>query len=149
MNAKRDLHSIAKNDKILNDILERVAALQTLTAQLKAFLPEPLNAHCWAANLEDGALTIGVDNTVWMSHIRALTMDLLRHLRQDPRYASIRQIKGKVQLFDKPRVAKKSSPALHNISSENAETLQALAEDMDDPALKAVLERLAKRHADK
>lgn len=128
----------------LGALLGQVHLLRRLTAALRDALPEPLAAHCLAANLDDETLVIGCSSSAWAAKLRYQLPTLLARLRDHPGLAALSQIRIRVQppREERPRAVRRRT----RLSPHSADILSTLAEGTADPALKAALLRLS-RHA--
>jgi hypothetical protein len=128
----------------LNALLGQVQRLRRLTGVLRRALPEPLAAHCVAANLDGDTLVVGCDSSAWAAKLRYHLPTLLARLQDLPETPALSHIRIRVQPLREP--PRRAAPRRARLSVHNAELLAAMADGTADPALKAALLRLS-RHA--
>lgn len=122
----------------LTDQAQRLAELQQLVhAQLQPAARE----HCQLAAWRDGALLLIITDGHWATRLRYQQRRLLRQLQDHPAFAGLQRIVFKVQ---PPHTAMQRQLRSATLSAEAAENIQATAEHIDDPRLRAALERLAR-----
>ena len=129
---------------VLPEVKARIEILDILNCQLQQCLGEPLAAHCWIANFRDLCLFIHTDSSVWHSKLRFLMPKIQAELRH-PRYGPFTQIKIRVRSDAKELSTEQAQ--LPRISPQNAELLQSMALDLDDPRLRLAFRRLS-RHTE-
>lgn len=125
----------------LQTILHKTKQLHNLQQNIDRYLPTDLKAYCSVANYCEGHLVLVAENAAWAMHIRYQTPELLKHLRDDPLFAQLRQITVKVQRTA-PEPPKQSLP-VEPLSPQSRNVLEETAAQIDDPDLKAALLRLA------
>ncbi|AZF23096.1 DUF721 domain-containing protein [Pseudomonas sp. R3-52-08] len=127
----------AKPLKAIFGHAQRLAHLQRL---LESQLQPAAREHCHVASWREGNLLLIVTDGHWATRLRYQQKRLQRQLMVFDEFAGLTRIQFKVQ---PPAVLR--SPAGHtmDLSEQAAETLQATAEGISDPGLRAALERLA------
>ncbi|AZF17649.1 DUF721 domain-containing protein [Pseudomonas sp. R3-18-08] len=127
----------AKPLKAIFGHAQRLAHLQRL---LESQLQPAAREHCHVASWREGNLLLIVTDGHWATRLRYQQKRLQRQLMVFDEFAGLTRIQFKVQ---PPAVLR--SPAVHtlDLSEQAAETLQATAEGISDPGLRAALERLA------
>ena len=124
--------------RLLLNQAERLAHLQRL---LESQLQPAARAHCHVASWRDGTLLLVVTDGHWATRLRYQQRRLLRQLQDHPAFAGLQRIVFKVQ---PPHTAMQRQLRSATLSAEAAENIQATAEHIDDPRLRAALERLAR-----
>ncbi|PWB33790.1 DUF721 domain-containing protein [Pseudomonas sp. SDI] len=123
--------------KALFSQAQRLAQLQRL---LESQLQPAAREHCHVASWREGTLLLIVTDGHWATRLRYQQKRLQRQLQALEAFASLNRILFKVQpTATTPRVG--GHPM--DISSESAQNIQATAEGISDPKLRAALERLA------
>lgn len=127
-----------------NRLLTRVRQLQSLSNTLHDCLPADLVQHTQVVRWENGRLTVQTDSAAWATRLRYLTPQLLRCLRQSPTFAEARHIELRVA-----PLAASTAPAVQRayLSPHSASIIDANADSIADPLLRAALKRLA-RHGE-
>ncbi|MFA5627644.1 MAG: DUF721 domain-containing protein [Thiohalomonadaceae bacterium] len=123
-------------------LLEQVRLLQSLTTQLRRCLDNEAAKHIQVAAFTDKTLIVQTDSAIWATRFRYLTPQLLQCLHETTHISQLQRLKIHVA----PR-AEPDKPILRpmTLSMENAAILDALADNIDHPALRHALQRLASR----
>ncbi|MCU1721061.1 MULTISPECIES: DUF721 domain-containing protein [unclassified Pseudomonas] len=123
--------------KALFSHAQRLAQLQRL---VESQLQPAAREHCHVASWREGTLLLVVTDGHWATRLRYQQKRLQRALQQLDVFVSLNRIQFKVQ-----PTASSPRPGGHvmDISSKSAENIQATAEGISDPNLRAALERLA------
>lgn len=123
--------------KALFNQAQRLAQLQRL---VESQLQPAAREHCRVATWREGTLTLVVTDGHWATRLRYQQKRLQRQLQQLDAFVNLNRILFKVQ-----PVATPPRPPSHviDISDKSAETIQATAQGISDPNLRAALERLA------
>ncbi|NER64221.1 DUF721 domain-containing protein [Pseudomonas sp. MAFF212427] len=123
--------------KALFSQAQRLAQLQRL---VESQLQPAAREHCHVASWREGTLLLIVTDGHWATRLRYQQKRLQRQLQAMEVFSSLTRILFKVQ-----PVAGVAPAAGHpmDISTRSAENIQATAEGITDPKLKAALERLA------
>lgn len=136
---------LAMQNTNLQSLLERAAVLDGMNRRLLQHLPAPLNTHVCLANIRDDTAIIMASSSVWLTRARYLGPDILNFIRQEPGLNRINKVLFKIQ----PSHQQPPVPPIRPQLSENAsELLISTAKVIDDPALKAALHKLSRRHQD-
>lgn len=117
----------------------RLAHLQRL---VDGQLQPAARAHCQVASWREGTLLLVVTDAHWATRLRYQQRRLQRDLQ------ALQEFHGLLRILFKVEPLRGGAPrqrAGAMISSDAAEALQATAEGISDPALRAALERLAAR----
>jgi hypothetical protein len=138
---------LSGNRTAVGRLMERVAAQARLTASVLACLPPDLAPHCRSATRDHDRLVLAFDSPAWAQRARYLLP------RFDPRLRSAlgeawappviqvsRSGRGPER---KPAGTRKGTRP--GISARSRETIRGAARCIDDPELRAALERLASR----
>ncbi len=135
------------NHRDLQTVLSKVKAIQTLNQTIIPMLDESLQKYCQVANLTNGVLVLLTANGSVATQMRYTIPDLLKKLRGNPSLRHIREVQCKVRPPVEVDVVrggvktKRKKVAL--LSTETAETLMDMAETIEDPELRAAMQRIA------
>lgn len=127
----------AKPLKALFGHAQRITHLQQL---LDSQLQPAAREHCHVASWRDGCLLLIVTDGHWATRLRYQQRRLHRQLQALEEFANLSKILFKVQ----PRSgANRAGNRTIHLSERAAQNIQASAEGISDPKLRAALERLA------
>ena len=129
-----------RDAKPLRAIFRQAERLTHLQRLLESQLQPAAREHCRVASWREGCLLLVVTDGHWATRLRYQQRRLQRQLMGFDEFASLMRIQFKVQPPAPPQGA-----ATHTIdlSPDAAENIQATAEGISDPKLRAALERLA------
>ncbi len=101
-------------------------------------------AHCEPTYYEDGRLTITVRSSAWASRLRQQQAELMQTLKQQSAFRELRDIKVRVQPTEQALLAVSTAPDVppSRLSSNAARVVRDVAQTVNDPQLRAALERL-------
>jgi hypothetical protein len=107
----------------------------------------PLIHHSAPLSYTRGCLEIQVDSAAWASRVRQTQSALLSRIREIPGFQDLRELKIRVE----PGAVAAAVPAKNDVPpatlpkppAQTARLLRSLASGVDDPALRAALERLS------
>ena len=124
----------------LKALLSQAQRLATIKRLLDTQLQPAAREHCHVAAWREGSLLLVVTDGHWATRLRYQQRRLQQGLQGLPEFAGLTRILFKVQ----PSVGAKrpAGPGL-DLSDSAADNLQATAEGITDPNLRAALERLA------
>lgn len=136
---------LIRTNSTLKGLYARAKNIERLQALLDMLLEPAAREHCRIASLRDGVLRLTVSDSHWATRMRYQQKRLIRQLQAFNEFATLTKIHCKVQ----PVVVKKP-PALNPMrrSAVAAQALKDTADQVNDPSLKAALERLAHHHKD-
>jgi len=124
--------------KALFSQAQRLDHLQHLVASQ---LQPAAREHCHVASWREGCLLLIVTDGHWATRLRYQQRRLLKQLQALEEFATLTKILFKVQ----PPAAERRAPdRTISLSSCAAESIQATADGITDPKLRAALERLAR-----
>ncbi|MCO8162111.1 DUF721 domain-containing protein [Pseudomonas sp. LJDD11] len=131
---------LLRDAKPLRAIFRQAERLTHLQRLLESQLQPAAREHCRVASWREGCLLLVVTDGHWATRLRYQQRRLQRQLVMFDEFASLMRIQFKVQPPSPPQGA-----ATHTIdlSISAAENIQATAEGISDPKLRAALERLA------
>ncbi|MEG0859056.1 MAG: DciA family protein [Pseudomonas sp.] len=129
--------------KALFSQAQRLAQLQKL---LDSQLQPAAREHCHIASWREGTLLLIVTDGHWATRLRYQQKRLQRQLQTLDAFASLTRILFKVQ---PPTTQSRAATHTADLSTRAAESIQATADGISDPKLRAALERLASHARDK
>ncbi|PQP00187.1 MULTISPECIES: DUF721 domain-containing protein [Pseudomonas] len=127
----------AKPLKAIFGHAQRLGHLQRL---VESQLQPAAREHCHVASWREGNLLLIVTDGHWATRLRYQQKRLQRQLQLFDEFASLTRILFKVQ---PPTVQQGAAGHTINLSTDAAATIQATADGITDPNLRAALERLA------
>ncbi|WP_426149841.1 DUF721 domain-containing protein [Pseudomonas sp. DC3000-4b1] len=125
----------------LKALLSQAQRLSQIKKLLDTQLQPAAREHCHVAAWREGSLLLVVTDGHWATRLRYQQRRLQQGLQGMPEFAGLTRILFKVQPSVGPR---RASGLGLNLSDTAAESLQAAAEGVTDPNLRAALERLAR-----
>jgi hypothetical protein len=131
---------LLRETKTLKSLFGEAQRLAQLQQLLESQLQPAARPHCRVASWRDGCLLLIVTDGQWATHLRYQQKRLLRQLQQLREFAALTKIHFKVQ---PPASARQASARQPTLSEDAAQTLRSAASGIDDPQLRAALERLA------
>jgi hypothetical protein len=135
----RSLGSFFGRSSHLRQLVSQVQANTELLQAVRRGLPSPLDRHCHAAHIQDGQLVLFTDSPAWVMRLRFSTPKILEELRKT--LPNLRGVRVRVQLPQPPRQRPRRRPVL---TQATRDMLRETAATMDNPGLKAALERLSR-----
>lgn len=133
--------ALMREAKPLKALLDQAQRLDHLQRLLESQLQPAAREHCHLASWREGCLLLIVTDGHWATRLRYQQRRLLRQLQALEEFATLTKILFKVQ----PSTAERHAPGRTiSLSDSAAEHIQATAEGITDPKLRAALERLAK-----
>lgn len=120
--------------------------LPAVRALWAAAVGEPLATHTTPVRYADGCLVVNADSAVWSSKVLFQRQTLAKRLRREPLLSELRTLQVRVR----PPAATPVSapePPRPGLSPTARCCVAGIAQDIDDPALRAALLRLARRGA--
>lgn len=129
----------------LHTLLVKVKQLESLNRQLAQYLEPNIAPYCQVANRVGSRLVLVVANGSIATQLRFQTPDLIQKLSHDPLLEGIKEIQCKVRLTPTPpsRLSHSPTNTLALLSPETAKTIQEMAESLEDPQLKNIMQRIA------
>lgn len=147
LNNKKAMHYFSSDDNDLQFVLARAKKLSHIATKVMAYLDPTIAPYCQIANLTGNKLIILTANASIATQIRFQTADLLPRLQADeePALKIIRSIHCKVQpdLLKARHSCKTAS--VQKLSSATAEIVDAIADTLEDPKLRAIMKKIATR----
>ncbi len=81
----------------LHLIFKHCQSIQKIDKIFRASLPHPLEQHCYVANLRDKTLIIHADSSLWATHLRYMTPEILRSWHNNPTMPVIQHLKIRIR----------------------------------------------------
>ncbi|MEQ7920788.1 DciA family protein [Xanthomonas sp. WHRI 1810A] len=131
---------LLREAKPLKAIFSHAQRLGHLQRLLESQLQPAAREHCHVASWREGSLLLIVTDGHWATRLRYQQKRLQRQLLAFEEFSSLTRILFKVQ---PPTVQRGAAGHTMDLSVTAAESIQATAEGISDPKLKAALERLA------
>jgi hypothetical protein len=123
----------------LGAIASHARRLAELDALVRLCLGDELAAHCRLADLRSGRLVLAADTSAWATRLRYHTPEIREKLAA----AGLTVAECRIVVAPPPDRAAEPGPR-PGMSARGADTLNATAETIRDPALAAALRRLAR-----
>ena len=134
---------LLRTNSTLKALLEKSRQIERLQTLFESRLEPAARTHCHVAALEGGTLRLVVSSSQWATRLRYQQKRLIRQLQAFNEFATLTKSHCRVQ----PPLVKKEPPVRIMPRSQVASSsLQETAEHVEDPDLKAALERLARHH---
>ncbi|AIG02600.1 Zn-ribbon-containing, possibly RNA-binding protein and truncated derivatives [Pseudomonas fluorescens] len=131
---------LLREAKPLKAIFSHAQRLGHLQRLLESQLQPAAREHCHVASWREGTLLLIVTDGHWATRLRYQQKRLQRQLQAFEVFESLLRIQFKVQ---PPTVQQGAQGHTLDLSVSAAETIQATADGIADPKLRAALERLA------
>jgi hypothetical protein len=132
--------TLLRETKTLKSLFGEAQRLAHLQQLLESQLQPAARAHCRVATWREGCLLLIVTDGQWATHLRYQQKRLLRQLQNLKEFANLTKILFKIQ----PTAAERHATGRNlQLSASAADTLRTAASGIDDPQLRAALERLA------
>ncbi|MDB6444332.1 MULTISPECIES: DUF721 domain-containing protein [Pseudomonas] len=131
---------LLREAKPLKAIFGHARRLGHLQRLLDSQLQPAAREHCHVASWREGCLLLIVTDGHWATRLRYQQKRLLRQLQAFEEFAGLTRVLFKVQ---PPTVQAIAKGHTLDLSSDAAATIQATADGISDPKLRAALERLA------
>ena len=109
-----------------------------------AAAPAALRTHAQPVLYRHGILTLAAKSSAWATTLRHQQHSLTRHLNDHPHFAELTGVRVRVEPPAAP-VTIAAKPAAPALSAQTGRLLEAAADDIDDPHLRDVLRKLARR----
>ena len=136
---------LLRTNSTLKALLEKSRQIERLQALLESRLEPAARPHCHVAALDSGTLRLVVSSSHWATRLRYQQKRLIRQLQAFNEFATLTKIHCRVQ----PPLVKKAPPVRTMPRSQVASaSLRETADYVEDPDLKAALQRLARHHDD-
>lgn len=136
--------ALLREAKPLKALFSQAQRLDHLQRLLESQLQPAAREHCHVASWREGCLLLIVTDGHWATRLRYQQRRLQRQLQALEEFATLAKILFKVQ----PPAAERRGPGRTiQLSSNAAENIQATAEGISNPELRAALERLARHGA--
>jgi hypothetical protein len=133
--------ALMREVKPLKALFSQAQRLDQLQHLVENQLQPAAREHCHVASWREGCLLLIVTDGHWATRLRYQQRRLLKQLQALEEFATLTKILFKVQ----PPAAERRPPGhAISLSSSAAENIQATADGISDPKLRAALERLAK-----
>jgi len=132
--------ALLREAKPLRALFSEARRLDRLQQKVESQLQPAARKHCHVASWKDGHLLLIVTDGHWATRLRYQERRLLRQLQAMEEFTGLTRILLRVQPPAPPRHQVGPAPEL---SSRAADNIQETARGINDPKLRAALERLA------
>jgi len=132
-------------DKLLRKLGVEAEQLARLCESWSRAVDAPLRDHALPIGYQNGTLIIHTTSAVWASKIRHQHKALRERLRRQAGLEALVELRIRVrppQTLSQPRRPKGKRPP-QRFSRKTAALIRGVARDIDDPTLRAAMERLA------
>lgn len=145
-NSRKANSYLQAESRELHSVFAKIRELDALNRALTTYLDLNLVKYCQVANRIGNKLILLVANGSVATQLRFQTSELLLKFKHDPVLQAIKEIQCKVRPATTQRSAtpKPSQPMLP-LSLETAEIVRGIAQSVEDPHVKAALEKIANR----
>ncbi|NIP25597.1 MAG: DUF721 domain-containing protein, partial [Gammaproteobacteria bacterium] len=127
------------------DLVTTARKLRRLNRYILSVLDQPLTDHCQVARFERDLLVLSTDSPVWASRLRYYIPTLLHELKQNiPDLQGLKTIK--ITIAPLSHEITQNIVSERKISDAAAGNINAMAESIENPALREALLRLARHH---
>ena len=140
--SKRASAFLETENRDLQAILTKVKLLNELNAIVVNYLDENLRNYCQVANINGNQLILIAANGSIATQIRFQSADLIRKFKSHPTLKAIQSIQCKVRPISTPApdfIPQKLPP----LSPKAAELILEAAQYIEDPTVRAALEKIA------
>jgi len=126
-------------------ILKKAAQLNRFNQQLKVYLPEPINQHCYLMDFITNEIIIGVDAAEWLISVRKYEGSIRTLVVSNINVSSTIKVKYLVRPHIRNVCVKKSinTQLSSRISVSDRNILRSIASTINDAQLKTALLNLA------
>lgn len=131
---------LLREAKPLRALFGKAQRLDRLQQIVESQLQPAARPHCRVASWREGCLLLIITDGHWATRLRYQQRRLQRQLETHEAFAGLQRILFRVQPPQPTRPAPRQPT---QISQASAEHIKASAEGIDDPRLRAALERLA------
>ncbi len=131
-------------DDILMKLKVKMEQSQRLQQAWRDQIGDELATHAQAISYEDGILKVRAESAAWASRLRQQGMQIVRQLRQRPAFRTIKKIQLRVAPDDNPAVKASNRSNRAYLSEQSRELIGTVAEEINDPGLKAAMLNLSK-----
>ncbi|MDU9410717.1 DciA family protein [Pseudomonas sp. zfem005] len=134
--------ALLREEKPLKALFNQAQRIDHLQHLLESQLQPAARQHCRVASWREGCLMLIISDGHWATRLRYQQRRLQRQLQALGEFATLTKIIFKVQ---PPQGSARAPGRTIELSAFAAESIQATAEGIEDPKLRAALERLAER----
>lgn len=128
---------------IFTHIQQRRDWLQALQTTWQQHVGLPLSSHTRPVSYRSGRLLVHADGSIWADRVRQQHDRLMQTLRQDPVFEGLMQVSVRVAPTETASQAVKHRSV--RLSATSATLINSTATAIDDPELRAALQRLGSR----
>jgi len=137
----KNANALLREHKPLRELFSAAQRLGKLQTLLAAQLEPAAREHCQVASWQNGCLLLLASNGHWATRLHYQQRRLQRLLQALPEFAGLQKIQIKVR---PPSSQVSYAGRKAELSAGAADSLNSAAEGIQDPRLRAALERLAR-----
>ncbi|WP_456372829.1 DUF721 domain-containing protein [Thiolapillus sp.] len=131
--------SVLEDSTQLSHLLRMLKKQQALLEQVRKILPAPLDEHCLHARIKADRLILHTDSPAWSTSLRFHAPRMLSEIKSLA--PNLKKVDIRIIVQQQLRPAKTSGSSL---SRQTARLIRDLADDMEDPDLRAAFKRLGR-----
>ncbi|MFZ2315112.1 MAG: DciA family protein [Gammaproteobacteria bacterium] len=141
--------AILSKGRELPQVFAKIQQLDILNRLVADHLEVNMRQYCKVAHLTSGRLTLVVANGSIATQLRFQTSDLIKRFANVPALKYVKEIHCKVHpsITETARTASRPTARQQRqmslLSTETAEIIQSMADSLEDPHLRAVMQRIA------
>ncbi len=143
-------NAFLSRNRELPQLFAKIKQIDELNQLVSEYLDARLQAYCKVAHLAAGRLTLVAANGAVATQVRFLTNHLLKQFATHPTLKYIKEIHCKVHpSLGETRVHNTISTKIPRrmplLSADTADMVQSIADSLEDPELRAVMQRIAEK----
>jgi len=147
LNQLKHTAAIINQQSVLREIVQQATLFAELQSIVHTYLPGAAAEHCQLANYIQGRLVLVIDNAHWATRLRYQQNQLMDKLCQHKQFSDLQRIQFKIRPNTAFNDANQQQKPRLELSAEAGQTIFNCAEAIEDPHLRAALERLARNAA--
>ncbi|MGP8290544.1 DUF721 domain-containing protein [Vreelandella zhanjiangensis] len=130
----------------IGQLMRQSRLIDQAQSHLRAYLPEEMRQHIFVGGFREGRLTLISGQASWLTWLRFEQRRLLTLLHQLPGFEAVSGFTFKVRPVHPVEAPLRNT---RKLSASAGQTLTECASDMQNPALRKALERLASHAPEK
>lgn len=133
----------------LDMLFGKMSVLARLNEKVMPHIATALRPFCQVANTYDDRLILIAANGSIATQLRFQSMDLLSKLKQDPALAHLKEVVCKVRpesTSSRTNRHTRQPRVMQPLSAETAAIVHDIAESIEDPDLRQIMQRIASRN---
>lgn len=144
-------NAFLSRNRELPQVFAKIKQLDILNRLMADHLEPNMRQYCRVAHLTGGRLTLVVANGSVATQLRFQTNDLIRRFANVPALRQVKEIHCKVHPSIAQTARTASRPTARQqrqmplLSTETAEIVKYIADSLEDPRLRAIMQRIASK----